>query len=95
MTRWVNDTMSSAGIDIHKYVTHSCRAAASSFAFNKNIPLKTIMDSCGWSSAATFANHYKKTIVETLTIGERILQSNQIKSEVSYMTSDKHMTQHK
>ena len=74
VTRWINDTMSSAGIDIQKYVTHSCRAAASSFALKRNIPLKIIMDSCGWSSSSTFANHYKKTIVETTTIGQRILE---------------------
>ena len=73
VTRWVNDIMSKAGINTKKYVTHSCRAAASSFAYKKHVPLKTIMNSCGWSSANTFANHYNKDITSMETIGERIL----------------------
>ena len=60
ITRWVNDIMCKAGIDVSKYVTHSCRAAASSFAHSRKVPMKKIMDSCGWSSEYTFASHYKK-----------------------------------
>ena len=37
VTRWVNNVLSKAGIDISRYVTHSCRAAASSFAQSKKI----------------------------------------------------------
>ena len=73
ITRWVNDIMGKAGIDISKYVTHSCRAAASSYAFNKKVSLKRIMDSCGWSSERTFANHYRKQIQDNSTIGEQLL----------------------
>ena len=76
VTTWVNDVMNKAGIDTNKYLTHSCRAAASSFAANKrNVPLKAIMDACGWSSASTFASHYNKEVdsIDIRTIGERIL----------------------
>ena len=72
--RWVNDIMRKAGINMTKYVTHSCRAAASSYADQRKIPLKKIMDNCGWSSEATFANHYRKHIEDDLTIGEQLLQ---------------------
>ena len=75
ITRWVNDVMSKAGIDIRKYVTHSCRSAASSFALKKKIPLRKILDSCGWSSEQTFAVHYKKRIRDDSTIAEQLLAS--------------------
>ena len=71
--RWVNDMMNKSGIDMNKYVTHSCRAAASSYAHKRKIPLKKIMDSCGWTSESTFANHYRKKIEDDLTIGEQML----------------------
>ena len=74
ITRWVNDVMSKAGIDISRYVTHSCRAAASSFAQAKKVPLKKIMESCGWSAEATFANHYSKEVGDDRTIGEELLR---------------------
>ena len=66
--------MSKAGIDISRYVTHSCRAAASSFAQAKKVPLKKIMESCGWSAEATFANHYSKEVGDDRTIGEELLR---------------------
>ena len=44
VTRWIKDVMKNAGIDITKHVTHSCRAAASSFAYTRNIPIKKIVD---------------------------------------------------
>ena len=75
VTRWVNDIMLKAGIDVRKYVTHSCRSAASSFAHKKKVALKKIMDSCGWASEYTFANHYKKKICDDSTIAEQLLMS--------------------
>ena len=76
VTRWVNDTMKKAGIDTNKYVTHSCRAAASSFLLHqKQVPLRTVMQSCGWSCAGTFARHYEKDIIieKDIVIGEQML----------------------
>ena len=62
-----------AGIDTNKYVTHSCRAAASSFAQKRRVPLKKIIDSCGWALEATFRRHYQKKITGGDTIGEHLL----------------------
>ena len=74
VTRWVNDMMRKPGINMSDYVTHSCRAAASSYAANvRSVPLKKILSSCGWSSESTFANHYQKDIVDHRTIGESML----------------------
>ena len=74
VTRWINSVMKSAGIDVTKYTTHSCRAAASSCALRKKVPIKRILDSCGWASESTFANHYRKRIQEDATIGDILLK---------------------
>ena len=75
VTRWVNNIMKKAGVDTTKYVTHSCRAAASSFALQKKVPINKIVESCGWSSEKTFARHYQKDILtDGATIGEEILR---------------------
>ncbi len=74
ITRWCNQMMKNAGIDTSKYVTHSCRAAASSLASVKGVHLKKILESCGWSSEHTFALHYRKDVEKSVeTIGEALL----------------------
>ena len=75
ITRWVNNVMGKAGVDTTKYVTHSCRSAASSYAREKKVPLRKIVESCGWTSERTFANHYSKHIdtLEEATVGEQLL----------------------
>ena len=67
--------MTKSGVDTSKYVTHSCRSAAASFARAKKVPLRKIVDSCGWSSERTFASHYSKDIdvLEEMTVGEQLL----------------------
>ena len=75
VTRWIKDVMKNAGIDITKHVTHSCRAAASSFAYTRNIPIKKIVDACGWATESTFRKHYQKEVVDTDTIGESLLNN--------------------
>ena len=75
VSRWVNDMMFRAGIDTTKYVTHSCRSAASSFAWKRKVPLRKIVESCGWASERTFSTHYRRDIADMDTIGQHILQS--------------------
>ena len=43
ITRWCRQIMSAAGIDIEKYVTHSSRSAASSFAKRKGVPCEKLL----------------------------------------------------
>ena len=71
VARWVRDMMRRAGIN--NYVTHSCRAAASS-ALAKKIPMKKLIDTCGWSSEAVFARHYRKEVTDDRTVGESLLR---------------------
>ena len=42
---------------------HSTRAAATSGAFLKSMPLEHILAFAGWSSSATFAKFYKKPVI--------------------------------
>ena len=58
-----------------KYVTHSCRAAASWYAKSRMVPLARILDACGWSSERTFSNHYDKQVVDAAPIGDMMLRN--------------------
>ena len=72
IARWCKHIMINSGIDPQQYVTHSCRAAASSKAA-KRVPIRKLLDSCGWASEATFASHYRKNIVLDKEVGESLL----------------------
>ena len=74
IARWCKNMMARSGVNIEKYTTHSCRSAASSLAKSRNVALKKIMDSCGWSSERSFALHYDKYITSEETIGETLLK---------------------
>ena len=60
--RWIKLVMLKAGIS-DTFKPHSTRAASTSYAFYKGVPLTDIIKSAGWSNAATFAKYYKKPIV--------------------------------
>ena len=48
--------MREIGVDMSKYVTHSCRSAASSYALGMNDPMRKIVEASGWASERTFRN---------------------------------------
>ena len=75
VSRWINDAMKKAGLDMTKYVTHSCRAAASSALLKRRVPVSKLLNACGWSSERTFACHYKKDIAGDTTVAEDLLRS--------------------
>ena len=52
-----------AGIDVKRFGPHSVRAASTSFAKEKGIPLSTIMEAAGWKNAGTFQKFYSKVIL--------------------------------
>ena len=73
ISRWVKTVMKKAGIDTESFKPHSTRAASTSAAFRKGIPLETIMAAAGWSAECTFATYYKKDVREDATFGQSIL----------------------
>ena len=65
--------MKKAGIDTESFKPHSTRAASTSAALRKGIPLETTMAAAGWSAECTFATYYKKDVKEDATFGQSIL----------------------
>ena len=60
--RWITNVMSLSGINTELYKPHSTRAASTSKAKDKQVPLAQIMKAAMWSTSSTFAKFYDKTI---------------------------------
>ena len=54
--------MEKAGIDVKFFKPQSTRAAASSAAKVKGVPLSSIMKSAGWTQSNTFRKFYDKLV---------------------------------
>ena len=65
--------MIKAGIDINVYKPHSVRSAAASKAKAANASLVEIMQTAGWSSAATFAKFYDWEIEQAFSFADSAL----------------------
>ncbi|KAJ8035423.1 hypothetical protein HOLleu_22647 [Holothuria leucospilota] len=57
LARWIKKVMSSSGLNINEYTAQSVKAATSSAACSKNLPIE---ETVGWKPKRTFANLYKK-----------------------------------
>ncbi len=73
ISRWVKMIMAMAGIDVSIYKSHSVRAASTSKAWELGVPLEEILRTAGWSSAVTFANYYKKTVLKEKAYAQKVL----------------------
>ena len=73
ISRWVKTAMKKAGIDTESFKPHSTRAASTSAALRKRVPVETIMAAAWWSAECTFATYYKKDVKEDATFGQSIL----------------------
>lgn len=62
IARWVKVVMARSGIDIKQYGPHTIRAAATSKAYEKGVPLQTILETAGWTNTGTFQKFYNKSI---------------------------------
>ncbi len=60
--RWITTIMALAGIDTNMYKPHSTRAAATSKANSKNVPIEHILQAAMWKSGSTFGRFYNKPI---------------------------------
>ena len=72
--RWIQQMMIKAGIDINVYKPHSVRSAATSKAKAANASLVEIMQTAGWSSAATFAKFYDREIEQGYSFADSVLR---------------------
>ena len=66
--------MQKSGIVVNLFKPHSTRAAATSKAFLKSVPLEHILSVAGWSSSDTFAKIYKKPVINTDSFSTVLLQ---------------------
>lgn len=71
--RWIQQMMLKAGISINVYKPHSTRSATASKAKVSNASLAEIMQTAGWSSAATFARFYDREIEQGSLFTNRVL----------------------
>ena len=63
--RWVKQVLEAAGIDTNVYSCHSTRAASTSKAYGKAVPLDVLMKAAGWKSENTFHKFYNKPVTQT------------------------------
>ncbi|XP_053391151.1 uncharacterized protein LOC128553980 [Mercenaria mercenaria] len=76
IARWVKLVLLKSGID-KSFKPHSTRAAVTSLAKLKGVPLQTIIKTAGWANANMFAKFYNKPIVpKAKTLQKAILEGN-------------------
>ena len=63
ISRWIKNTISSAGIDIDAFKAHPTRSVSSSQAKQVGIPYTEILKRGSWKGANTFTKHYDKHII--------------------------------
>ena len=60
IARWIKVVIAKAGIDTDVYKAHSTRAAVTSAAKGKQVPIDTILSAAGWTNENTFSRFYNK-----------------------------------
>ena len=66
IARWIKAALKMAGIDVQVFKPHSTRAAATSAALRKGVPVRDILKVAGWSKETTFARFYNKPLDVTI-----------------------------
>lgn len=72
ISRWTKKTMEEAGINLDIFKPHSTRAASTSTAMSRDVPLETILRTAGWQKETTFTKFYSKTLCTEGTVGETL-----------------------
>lgn len=62
ISRWIKTVLSQAGIDVSVFGAHSTRAAATSAASSRGVPIPQIMKAAGWSRDSTFFRFYNRHV---------------------------------
>lgn len=63
ISRWIKTVLAASGLNTKVFKAHSTRAAATSAASERSIPVQHILNTAGWSNAKTFARFYKKEVI--------------------------------
>lgn len=62
LSRWIKQVLKLAGIDTEIYTAHSTRAASTSAANARNVPIDQILKAAGWSNKTSFVRFYHKPV---------------------------------
>jgi len=76
ISRWVRTVLALSGIDVSKFKAHSTRAASTSVARARYVPLTDIIRTAGWSNDRTFQKYYNKPIQQDSRFANAILDNN-------------------
>lgn len=57
--------MQKSGIDVNLFKPYNTRAATTSKAFSKSVPLEDTLSFAGWRSSDKFVKFYKKPVINT------------------------------
>lgn len=74
VARWIKIVLFRSGININKFGPHSVRAAATTKASAKGVPVQDIMNTAGWTNAGTFQKFYNKTVDSNSKFSTAVLQ---------------------
>ncbi|XP_071810752.1 uncharacterized protein [Apostichopus japonicus] len=75
LSRWIKLVLEQAGVHVVQYAAHSTRAASTSAADSRNLPVDDILRTVGWASGRTFVQYYKKPIVSNKTFAMAVLDA--------------------
>lgn len=64
IARWIKLVLKLADIDVSKFAAHSVRAASTSAAAQRDVPLSSIMKAAGWARQSTFTQFYDKPLAD-------------------------------
>ena len=64
LRRWTKETLSTAGVDMDRFKSHSRRSSSTSWAMHKEVSVDKVMAAAAWRSSDTFAQFYKWPIVD-------------------------------
>lgn len=62
IARWICMSLKNSGIDTNTYKAHSTRAAATSMAADRLVPIEDILAVAGWANTGTFQKFYHKPV---------------------------------
>jgi hypothetical protein len=74
VSNWIKRTLQFAGVDVNIFKSHSTRAASSSAADKRHVPVLDILAAAGWSNEKTFQSYYNKPVAKESNFANAVLQ---------------------
>lgn len=75
LSRWIKTVLKNAGIDTQRFKAHSTRAAATSAAVLRKVPVSDILATAGWAGEKTFQKFYRKPVLAGQSFTDAVLSS--------------------